>query len=189
MDIINAQGSEAGGFCGDVTCLNLVPQVVDAVSPIPVVASGGVADGRGLAAAIVLGAQGVNIGTRFLASVEAPVSDAWKKSIIDAQSEDTVKFELWKDIFPTRQGEYVTTPRVLRSSFVNKWLDQPEAEINVKDLRKQIITAIGQGKFDELLPFAGQTVGLVNEILTVDKIVSGIVSEAQEIIQQEYNNI
>ena len=74
VDVIIAQGSEAGGHGGTVSALSLIPQVVDAVAPVPVVASGGIADGRGLAAALVIGAQGVNIGTRFLASQEAPVA-------------------------------------------------------------------------------------------------------------------
>jgi enoyl-[acyl-carrier protein] reductase II len=81
VGIIIAQGSEAGGFGGVVSALVLIPQVVDAVRPVPVpvVAAGGIADGRGLAAALVLGAQGVNLGTRFLASAEAPAARAGNK--------------------------------------------------------------------------------------------------------------
>ncbi|MFZ0532519.1 MAG: nitronate monooxygenase [Anaerolineales bacterium] len=90
VDIIIAQGSEAGGFGGTITGLVLIPQVVDAVSPVPVVAAGGIADGRGLAAALVLGAQGVNLGTRFLASIEGPISDNWKQAILRAESQDAV---------------------------------------------------------------------------------------------------
>jgi nitronate monooxygenase/enoyl-[acyl-carrier protein] reductase II len=86
VDIIIAQGAEAGGFGGTISGLVLLPQVVDAVSPIPVVAAGGIADGRGLAAALVLGAQGVNIGTRFLASTEAPINHKWKQAILSAES-------------------------------------------------------------------------------------------------------
>ncbi|MBI3325685.1 MAG: nitronate monooxygenase [Nitrospinae bacterium] len=91
VDVMIAQGGEAGGHGGTVATFALLPQVVDAVSPIPVVAAGGIADGRGLAAALVLGAQGINIGTRFLASVEAPISQGWKKCIVEANSEDAVK--------------------------------------------------------------------------------------------------
>lgn len=181
VDIINAQGSEFGGFGGNITGLKLIPQVVDAVSPTLVVASGGVADGRGLASALVLGAQGVNIGTRFLASVEAPIHKNWKKAIIDAQSEDAVKFKEWNDIFPSRPGEYVTSPRVLRSSFVDKWLDRREdVKMQVKPIQEQIMAAIGQGKFGELLPFAGQTAGLIKEILPATEIIFEMVSDAQE---------
>ena len=101
VDVIIAQGTEAGGHGGTVGALALIPQVVDAVSPIPVVAAGGIADGRGLAAALVLGAQGINVGTRFLASVEAPVGQGWKQAILEAASEDAVKFDAWNDISPS----------------------------------------------------------------------------------------
>src|SRR5215471_5624216 len=81
VDVIIAQGGEAGGYCGEVSTMTLVPQVVDAVSPIPVVAAGGIFDGRGIAAALMLGAVGVNLGTRFIASTEAPAPDEWKQAI------------------------------------------------------------------------------------------------------------
>src|SRR3954470_2422351 len=81
VDVIIAQGGEAGGFGGTVSTMTLVPQVVDAVTPIPVVAAGGIFDGRGIAAAFMLGAVGVNMGTRFLASKEAPIDDIWKHAI------------------------------------------------------------------------------------------------------------
>jgi enoyl-[acyl-carrier protein] reductase II len=85
VDVIVAQGGEGGGFSGSIGTLALVPQVVDAVAPIPVVAAGGITDGRGLAAAIALGAQGVNIGTRFLASVESRIPGGWKQAIVAAE--------------------------------------------------------------------------------------------------------
>ena len=90
-DIIVAQGGEAGGYGGVVSTLSLVPQVVDAVRPVPVVAAGGIADGRGIAAAVVLGAAGVNLGSRFLASVESPVGERWKKALVTYPSEDWIQ--------------------------------------------------------------------------------------------------
>jgi enoyl-[acyl-carrier protein] reductase II len=83
VDVIIAQGSEAGGYGGTISTMALVPQVVDAVSPVPLVAAGGIYDGRGIAAAFMLGAVGVNMGTRFLASKEAPIDDDWKQAIIE----------------------------------------------------------------------------------------------------------
>ena len=93
-DVIVAQGSEAGGFGGFVSGLALVPQVVDIAGSIPVMAAGGIADGRGMAAALMLGAQGINIGTRFLTSVEAPIADDWKRALLRADSEETLKFDI-----------------------------------------------------------------------------------------------
>ena len=82
-DVIIAQGTEGGGHVGWVTSMVLTPMVVDAVAPIPVLTAGGVADGRGLAAAIALGADGVLLGTRFLASVESPLHPNFKQAIVD----------------------------------------------------------------------------------------------------------
>src|SRR3989440_433723 len=100
VDVIIAQGGEAGGYGGNISTMALVPQVVDAVAPIPVVAAGGIFDGRGIAAALMLGAVGVNLGTRFLASKEAPISEEWKQAIAAAQSEDTMKADVLNDISP-----------------------------------------------------------------------------------------
>src|SRR4249920_1285601 len=90
-DIIVAQGGEAGGYAGVVSTMSLVPQVVDAVGPVPVVAAGGIADGRGIAAAVILGAAGVNLGSRFLASAESPVGERWKKALVTYPSEDWIQ--------------------------------------------------------------------------------------------------
>ena len=87
VDVIIAQGWESGGYCGGVSTMALVPQVVDAVSPIPVVAAGGIYDGRGIAAALMLGAAGVNMGTRFITSLELPASASWKHAIVCAKPE------------------------------------------------------------------------------------------------------
>src|SRR5438874_2140796 len=83
-DVLVAQGGEAGGNSGWVSSLVLIPSVVDAAGDVPVVGAGGIADGRGLAAVLVLGAQGASLGTRFLATTEMRVSAAWKQRIIEA---------------------------------------------------------------------------------------------------------
>jgi enoyl-[acyl-carrier protein] reductase II len=190
VDIIIAQGSEAGGFCSDVSSLALVPQVVDAVNDqqIPVVAAGGIADGRGLAAALMLGAQGINIGTRFLASVEvALVNQQWKQRIITAQSEDAIRVNFINDIFPvSNPNSYKgTAPRALRTSFIEEWNQKSSDEIKsqAEQLRNTIMTGIKEGKSHELVPFTGQSAGLIHEILPAAEIIRNIVKEAEETIK------
>jgi nitronate monooxygenase/enoyl-[acyl-carrier protein] reductase II len=189
VDIIIAQGSEAGGFCSEVSSLSLIPQVVDAVKDqkIPVVAAGGIADGRGFAAALMLGAQGVNIGTRFLASVEAvSVDPQWKQRITIAESEDTVKANFINEVFPvSNPSSYKgTAPRALRTSFIEEWNQKPRDEVKSKaeQLRSTIVAGIREGKNHELVPFSGQSTGLIHEILPAGEIIRNIVKEAEETI-------
>jgi len=183
-DAIIAQGSEAGGqgpLLG-VGALALIPQVVDAVSPIPVLAAGGIADGRGLAAALVLGAQGANVGTRFLASEEASAQADWKRAIIEADSEDAVRFEEWAEFFPpSGGGAYDVVPRVIRTPFVNRWRGRrDDARREAEQLRAEILGALRQGRAHELVPFAGQTAGLVRGIQPAGEIVREIVADAEQ---------
>jgi glutamate synthase domain-containing protein 2 len=93
-DIIIAQGSEGGGHVGWMGAMPLIPMVVDAVGPVPVLAAGGFADGRGLVAALALGAQGILLGTRFLASVESPLHPNFKQAIVDSDGHDTQLSEI-----------------------------------------------------------------------------------------------
>jgi nitronate monooxygenase/enoyl-[acyl-carrier protein] reductase II len=181
VDIIVAQGAEAGGHGGTVAALALIPQVVDAVSPIPVVAAGGIADGRGLAAALMLGAQGINVGTRFLASVEAPISQGWKQAILEAASEDAVKFDAWNDISPPAgSGGYGTVVRAIRTPFIDQWQRRrDEAKQDAERLRGEVLAAVREGRLHELMPVAGQSAGLIRDILPAGQIVRRIVDEAQ----------
>ena len=186
VDAIIAQGSEAGGFGSTVGALALVPQVVDAVAPVPVLAAGGIADGRGLAAAILLGAQGANIGTRFLASEEAGIADAWKQRIVRSVSEDAVKVESSDSLFPPPPPHgYAVAPRVLRTSFVDEWNATDEtAAVDADRLRAQLGAAIAQGRAHELVPFTGQTVGLIEEVLPVAEIIRRLVADAEELLRR-----
>ena len=183
VDVIIAQGSEAGGqgMALGVGAMALIPQVADAVDPIPVLAAGGVADGRGLAAALVLGAQGANVGTRFLASEEASAEEGWKRTILATESEDVVRFEVWKEIFPpASEGAYETAPRVMRTSFVEEWQRHPEeARREAERLRRELMSVVRERRVHELVPFTGQTAGMVRDILPAKEIVERMVSEAE----------
>jgi enoyl-[acyl-carrier protein] reductase II len=182
VDVVIAQGGEAGGqgLAQGPSTMVLVPQVVDAVTPIPVLAAGGIADGRGLAAALVLGAQGANIGTRFLASEESSAAEDWKRSILSTESEDAIRFEVWKSVLPNASDAYDTVPRVLRTPFVDRWRDQPEeAKRQGERLRGEIMAALGEGRAHEVVPFSGQTAGLVRDVLPAAQIVRRIVAETE----------
>jgi len=181
VDVIIAQGSEAGGFTGTISTMALVPQVVDAVSPIPVVAAGGIYDGRGIAAAFMLGAVGVNMGTRFLASKEAPIDDDWKQAIIEAYSEDAVKAEVINDIIPVPGTVgYGTVGRTLRTPFLDEWgAKRDEAGRNGERLWAEIAERLRLGQRRETLVWAGQTAGGVREILTVAEIMRQLIDETE----------
>jgi enoyl-[acyl-carrier protein] reductase II len=185
-DVVIAQGSEAGGNCGTVAGSVLVPQVVDAISPVPVVAAGGIADGRGLAAALVLGAAGANVGTRFLASAEAGVDDAWKQQVVAAGSEEAVRLIFWSEIFRGPGGEYAyeVVPRALRTPFVDEWLGRSDAGAEADRLREEILGALRAGKLHEIAPFTGQTAGMVTGILPAADIVAALASEAEEALRR-----
>jgi enoyl-[acyl-carrier protein] reductase II len=180
-DVIIAQGGESGGYGGVVSTMALVPQVVDAVSPIPVVAAGGIFDGRGIAAAFMLGAAGVNMGTRFLASSEAPIEEAWKAAITAAQSEDAVKMEVLNDIqpLPGTKG-YGTVLRSLRTSFMDEWGNKREAARQEGErLWAEIQARARSGRRHETLLTAGQTSGGIKEILPVAEILRQLMAEAE----------
>lgn len=180
VDIIVAQGGEAGGYGGSVATLVLVPQVVDAVRPLPVVAAGGIFDGRGLAAALVLGAAGVNVGTRFLASIEAAPSDAYKAIVTSAASEDAVKVEVWNDINPVGNAGYGTVLRSIRSPFIEEWQSKrEEARRDAERLRGEITEAFRANRVEEFLPTAGQTAGGIDEVLPAAEIVRRMIEEAE----------
>jgi nitronate monooxygenase/enoyl-[acyl-carrier protein] reductase II len=186
--VIIAQGTEAGGFGGWISTFALVPRVVDAVAPVPVAAAGGIADGRSLAAAIVLGASGANVGTRFLASDEAEVGAEWKRAIVAARSEDAVKAEFAPDILPpASDGAYQgVLPRVLRTPFVERWnADRDEARRLAGALGQEVVEAIRSGRGHEYLPFSGQTVGMIEDVLPAREIVRSLVEGAERALAQD----
>ena len=184
VDVIIAQGGEAGGYCGGVS--TIVPQVVDAVSPVPVVAAGGIFDGRGIAAALMLGAVGVNLGTRFITSTEAPAPEEWKQAITIAKSEDAIKVDVINDISPLPGTEgFHTVPRSLPTAFLDDWSGKREAARRDRDrLRGQIVATTQAGRQHECVLWAGQTAGGINEILSVGEIMRRLIAETEAALRR-----
>src|SRR5882672_4729735 len=178
VDAIIAQGVEAGGHvAGELSTMVLVPRVVDAVAPIPVVAAGGIADARGLVAALVLGAQAVVIGTRLIATPEAYAHAVYKQKILDANEDQTVRTTLFGFGWPNAPH------RTLRTPFVERWLpeemrgseqrpDEPQiGETKIGGQPVPLLRFMGfpptpdaSGDLESMDYLAGQGVGLVKEI-------------------------
>jgi nitronate monooxygenase/enoyl-[acyl-carrier protein] reductase II len=181
-DIIVAQGGEAGGYGGVVSTLSLVPQVVDAVHPIPVVAAGGIADGRGIAAAVALGAAGVNLGSRFLASVESPVGERWKKALSTHPSEDWIQSAFINALNPNPGTVgYGTRLRLLRTEFVQRWEERVgEVAADPTPVLAELADADAAANREELLVVGGQSAGLIERVEPADAIVRALVAETRD---------
>jgi nitronate monooxygenase/enoyl-[acyl-carrier protein] reductase II len=181
-DIIVAQGGEAGGYGGIVSTLSLVPQVVDAVSPVPVVAAGGIADGRGIAAAVMLGASGVNLGSRFLASVESPVGERWKKALLTYPSEEWIQAGFINALNPNPGAlGYGSRLRLLRTDFVQRWEERAaEVESDPTSVLAELTEAVGAGDREELLVVGGQSAGLIEHVEPAGAIVRALVAETRD---------
>ena len=179
VDVIVAQGGEAGGHGGLVSTMVLVPQVIDVAGDIPVVAAGGIADGRGLAAALALGAAGVSMGTRFLASGEMTIPPDCKRRLVAADALDAVKIEHSERFMPpyTRPGP-PTQPRALRTSPLDRLRDDPDP-VDVDQFKLALIEAVRNGNGYEQLPMAGQSVGLVHDVAPAADILRRVVAEAE----------
>jgi enoyl-[acyl-carrier protein] reductase II len=182
-DVIVAQGTEAGGHVGWQATMVLVPMVVDAVAPIPVLAAGGIADGRGLVAALALGADGVLLGTRFLASEEAPLHPNFKQAILESDGHDTFLSEI-PDIAVGKVWPGAMS-RSRRNRFIERWagrewaLRQRRAEAFAS-----ILAARKSGDPDEVPLSMGQDAGLIHDIPAAAEIVSRIALQAERILTE-----
>jgi enoyl-[acyl-carrier protein] reductase II len=185
VDILVAQGGEAGGHSGFLSTMVLVPQVVELAAGRPVVAAGGIADGRGLAAVLCLGASGVVMGTRFLASVEMSVQADWKAMIIGAKSSDARHSRLTDLILPPYNRPHdAAAPRVLPTEFARFWGDHAdELAERAAELAPTILADIVAGGGQQYVPFAGQSVGLIHEVRPAGEIVRRTVEEAELILR------
>jgi NAD(P)H-dependent flavin oxidoreductase YrpB (nitropropane dioxygenase family) len=183
-DIIIAQGTEGGGHVSWMASMPLIPMIVDAVGPIPVLAAGGFADGRGLVAALALGAQGILLGTRFLATVESPLHPNFKQAIVDSDGHDTQLSEI-PDIAAGLVWPGAMT-RSRRNRFIERWSGREWA------LRQHRVEAIARlraareaGDVDEGPLSMGQDAGLVHDIPRAADLVARIAQEAEEILSRK----
>jgi NAD(P)H-dependent flavin oxidoreductase YrpB (nitropropane dioxygenase family) len=197
-DAIIAQGCEAGGHVrGRTSLMTLIPTVVEAVGPLPVIAAGGIATGRGVAAALSLGAQGVHMGTRFVASEEADYVPAYKQRVVEASAEDVVFCDNLFD-----KGWEHAPHRVLRNRVVNEWeaagrppsgarpkegstigtvlRGSERSEIDVFRYSPVALTSDFRGDIEDGPLFAGESCSLVHDVLPAAQIVRDVVREAEE---------
>jgi NAD(P)H-dependent flavin oxidoreductase YrpB (nitropropane dioxygenase family) len=181
-DVLVAQGTEAGGHVGWMASLPLVPMMVKAVAPLPVLCAGGVADGRGLAAALALGADGVLLGTRFMATPEAPIHANFKQAIVKSDGHDTVLSEI-PDLASQRVWPGAMA-RAQRNGFIERWSGREWAvRQNATEIGKQVAAARAAGDVDNATLLFGQDAGLIDSIKSVKEVVQDIVAEAEEILR------
>lgn len=175
-DALVAEGTEAGGHIGENTTMVLVPQIADAVK-IPVIAAGGVADGRGMAAAFMLGAQGIQIGTRFVASVEAQVHENYKNYIVKA-----------KDIDSRVTGRSTGHPvRALRNQMTKLYLEKEQEGVPFEELELLTLGSLRKAVVDGDVVngsvMAGQSAAMIHDILPCKEIIEKLLAQAEEVMK------
>jgi NAD(P)H-dependent flavin oxidoreductase YrpB (nitropropane dioxygenase family) len=198
VDVIIAQGWEAGGHVrGTVATMPLIPAVVDAVAPVPVVAAGGISDARGLAAALSLGASGAWIGTRFLASEEAAIHPDYRAHLLAATEDDTVYLD---DLFDVA-GWPDAPHRAIRNSTVAAWEAAGRPPAGKRPGEGDVLATLPDGRevmryrgaapiagltgdIEAMSMWAGQSVGLVNKVQPAAAIVREISDGAQEVLRR-----
>ena len=174
-DAVIAEGTESGGHVGEMTTMALVPQIVDAVS-IPVIAAGGIADGRQLTAAFALGAVGVQLGTCLLVSKECPIHEAYKAALLKAKDNDTIV-----------TGRIAGTPvRILKNQMAREYVKNEKAGMGIMELEKftlgSLRRAVFEGDTKRGSLMAGQVVGQLKDIRPLAKILDELYEGCKEVI-------
>ena len=181
-DAIVAQGTDGGGHVGLTGTVALVPMVARAVHPIPVLAAGGLADGAGLAAALMLGAEGALFGTRFLATIEAQIPSSYKQVITDSDGHDTLVTDIpdvaYGVVWP---GAYA---RVRRNRFIEEWIGR-EGELRYRQSEAAVAArrAFTDGDADHGVAYAGQSAGLIDSVEPAAVVVERIVTQAEALLR------
>ncbi|WKX73837.1 nitronate monooxygenase family protein [Streptomyces sp. XD-27] len=196
VDVVVAQGWEAGGHVrGEVTTMALVPAVVDAVRPVPVIAAGGIADGRGLAAALALGAQAGWLGTRFLTAREAATHEVYRDAVIRAASQEAVHTRCFDGGWPNAPH------RALRNSTLSAWEAAGRPAAPNRPGEGDVVARSADGRawprYEDMVPvpgmsgdlgalalYAGQSVGLVHYVAPAGRIVADIAADAAALVRQ-----
>jgi nitronate monooxygenase len=189
-DILVAQGTEAGGHGASRTTLDIVTAIVDlAAGRVPVAAAGGIGDGRGLAAMMMLGASGVLLGTRFYASQECDGPEEAKRRICAATSGNSVRSILF-DLSRNNVWPAPFTGRCLVNDHARRWMGR-EVELmqNVQAVAAEYAAARAAGNFDIVAVIAGEAVGLIHDIPPTAEIVDRIVTEADQILSGRRNSL
>ena len=177
VDAFVAEGMESGGEIGQITTMALVPQVVDAVK-LPVVAAGGIADGRGLVAALALGAHGVQMGTRFVTSKECIAHPAYKQAVLDASDRSTVI-----------SGQSTGYPiRALENKLIHEFWEKEKSGVSIEEIMEfgvgRVRLGLIEGDLENGTLLAGQIAGMIREIKPVKAIIEDMMAEAEAIIAQ-----
>jgi NAD(P)H-dependent flavin oxidoreductase YrpB (nitropropane dioxygenase family) len=187
-DAIVAQGTEGGGHVGILSSMTFIPQVVKAVGSIPVLAAGGIADGAGIASALMLGAEGALLGTRFLATPEAPLPESFKQRIVKSDGSNTLLTEI-PDIVNGRvwPGAYA---RVERNRLIEDWIGREvELRYHRQDVEKRTKLAREQGDPDYSVLYMGENVGLINDIVPTSELMGRLVEEAEQTLRNRTNSV
>jgi enoyl-[acyl-carrier protein] reductase II len=178
-DAVIAEGTESGGHVGELTTMVLVPQVVDAVD-VPVIAAGGIGDGRGVAAAFILGAEAVQVGTRFLSAFECTVHANYKKKIINAKDIDTVV-----------TGRCTGHPvRIMKNKLSRKFIELEMANASIEEIEQlgvgALARAVVQGDVEYGNVMAGQIAAIVNKEQSCRDIIAEMMEEAEGLLHKEW---
>ncbi len=183
VDVIIAQGTEAGGHTGSIGTFAFVPTVVDVAGSIPVVAAGGIADGRGLAAALMLGAAGAWLGTRFVASQEWGGQPWEQATVVAATADNTVRTSVYDQIRAATFPDGIAD-RVLRNAFVDRWQGRDkELRAQQDALRQQLAEAAQRNDTGMVDISAGVAAGIIHAVEPAGAIVRRLVREAEQLLR------